>query len=79
MDSVHQGDEDKVQGVYHITLVDSVTQWSVVSCAQGISEAYLLDTLAQAMAQVPFVIHSFHSDNGSQYINKRVKASQAYQ
>ncbi len=44
----------------------------------SISEAYLLDTLAQAMAQVPFVIHSFHSGNGSQYTNKRVKASPAY-
>ncbi len=40
--------------------------------AYKISETYLLDTLAQAMAQVPFVIHSFHSDNGSQYTNKRV-------
>lgn len=72
VDTVHQGDEDKAKGVYHITCVDSVTQWDITSCVQGISEAFLLDTLAQAIAQFPFEIRGFHSDNGSEYINGRV-------
>ncbi len=59
---------------YHVYGDERYARLSQIS----ISEAYLLDTLVQAMAQVPFVIHSFHSDNGSQYINKRVKASPAY-
>ncbi len=72
VDTVHQGDEDRVKGVYHITCVDSVTQWSVTTCVQGISEAFLLEPLEQAMAQFPFEIVGFHSDNGSEYINARV-------
>ena len=39
---------------------------------QGISEAYLLPVLALVMAQFPFVLKGFHSDNGSEYINHRV-------
>ncbi|MGV8894450.1 MAG: hypothetical protein ACOH2K_16235 [Burkholderiaceae bacterium] len=27
IDSVHQGDEDGMKGVYHITCVDSISQW----------------------------------------------------
>lgn len=72
VDSVHQGDQDKIKGVYHITCVDSVTQWDITCCVQGISEAYLLDALAQAMEQFPFEIRGFHTDNGSEYINTKV-------
>ncbi|MDQ3580845.1 MAG: hypothetical protein M3495_04140, partial [Pseudomonadota bacterium] len=32
IDSVHQGDEDGVKGVYHINAVDCVTQWEIVPC-----------------------------------------------
>lgn len=74
VDSVHQGDEDKRKGVYHITCVDSVTQWTVTVCVKKISEAFLLDALEQAIALFPFKIHAFHSDNGSEYINKKVAA-----
>lgn len=72
IDSVHQGDLDGVKGVYHITCVDSVSQWQVMACVQGISEAFLLPALAQILDQFPFVIRGFHSDNGSEYINYRV-------
>jgi hypothetical protein len=72
IDSVHQGDEDGMKGVYHITCVDISTQWQVEACVEGISEAFLLPVLAQILAQFPFVIHGFHSDNGSEYINHRV-------
>ena len=33
VDTVHQGDQDGVKGVYHINAVDEVTQWQVVGCA----------------------------------------------
>ena len=52
--------------------MDSVSQWQVQACAQGISEAFLLPILESVMAQFPFVIEGFHSDNGSEYINHKV-------
>jgi hypothetical protein len=72
IDSVHQGDEDGVKGVYHITCVDSISQWQVEACVQGISEAFLLPVLELVIEQFPFVIEGFHSDNGSEYINHKV-------
>lgn len=69
IDTVHQGDLDGIKGVYHITCVDSVSQWQVEACVQGISEAFLLPVLALMIDQFPFVISGFHSDNGSEYIN----------
>jgi len=72
VDSVHQGDKDKEKGVYHVNLVDEVTQWEIVVCVEAISEHFLLPALEVAMAQFPFRIVGFHSDNGSEYINRRV-------
>ncbi|MDP2815949.1 MAG: transposase family protein [Rectinemataceae bacterium] len=72
VDSVHQGDLDREKGVYHINLVDEVTQGEIVVCVEGISEAFLSPALEEALAQFPFVIQNFHSDNGSEYINKVV-------
>ena len=40
IDSVHQGDQDGVNGVYHINAVDSVTQFQLVATCEKISEAY---------------------------------------
>lgn len=70
VDSVHQGDRDKEKGVYHINLVDEVTQWEVVGCVEGISEYFLIPLLEELLTQFPFRILNFHSDNGSEYINK---------
>jgi transposase InsO family protein len=72
IDTVHQGDLDGVKGVYHITCVDTVSQWQVQACVQGISEGYLLPVLALIIEQFPFVVMGFHSDNGSEYINHKV-------
>ena len=69
VDTVHQGDLDKEKGVYHINLVDEVTQWEIVGCVEGISEHFLKPLLEAALAQFPFTIKGFHSDNGSEYIN----------
>jgi len=72
IDSVHQGDLDGMKGVYHITCVDAVSQWQVQACVQGISEAFLLPVLEMVIAQFPFQIEGFHSDNGSEYVNHKV-------
>jgi transposase InsO family protein len=72
IDTVHQGDLDGIKGVYHITCVDAVSQWQIQACVQGISEAHLLPALASIIAQFPFEVQGFHSDNGSEYINHRV-------
>jgi len=72
VDSVHQGDLDKQKGVYHIHLVDEVTQWDVQFACEGISEQFLLPVLKEALASFPFEIVNFHSDNGSEYLNKMV-------
>jgi transposase InsO family protein len=72
IDTVHQGDQDGVKGVYHINAVDEVTQWEVVGSVEAISEAFLLPVLEAILAQFPFRIRGFHSDNGSEYINHLV-------
>jgi len=72
VDSVHQGDLDRQKGVYHINLVDEVTQWQIIGCVEGISEKFLLPLLEDLIVQFPFELVNFHSDNGSEYINKQV-------
>jgi transposase InsO family protein len=72
IDTVHQGDWDKQKGVYHINAVDEVTQTEIVVTVEKISERYLIPALEQLLDDFPFVIQGFHSDNGSEYINKRV-------
>ena len=72
VDSVHQGDLDKEKGVYHVNLVDEVTQMEYVICVEGISEYFLLPLLEEALKSFPTKILGFHTDNGSEYINKQV-------
>jgi transposase InsO family protein len=72
IDSVHQGDQDGVKGVYHINAVDCVTQYQLVATCEKISEAYLLPVIRQLLAGFPFDILGFHADNGSEYINYQV-------
>jgi transposase InsO family protein len=72
VDTVHQGDLDGTKGVYHINAVDEVTQWEVVGAAAQISEVWLMPVLEAMLAQFPFRIRGFHSDNGSEFINHTV-------
>jgi len=72
VDTVHQGDLDGYKGVYHINTVDEVTQWEIVASVERISEAYLVTVLESMLAQLPFIIRGFHSDNGSEFVNKTV-------
>ena len=69
VDTVHQGDLDKVKGVYYINAVDDVSQFEIVCATEKISETYLVPILEQLMAQFPFAIKGFHADNGSEYVN----------
>jgi len=72
IDTVHQGDLDKQKGVYHVNAVDEVTQFEIVCTVEKISERYLIPALEQLLDAFPFTVLGFHSDNGSEYINKRV-------
>jgi hypothetical protein len=69
VDTVHQGDFGKEKGVYHINLVDEVTQWEVIVAVEQISEECVEPALAAAFGLFPFHIKNFHSDNGGEYIN----------
>jgi len=72
IDTVHQGDLDGQKGVYHINAVDEVTQFEIVVSVEKISEAFLVPALEMLLAEFPFKIINFHSDNGSEYVNKTV-------
>jgi transposase InsO family protein len=72
VDSVHQGDQDGMKGVYHINAVDCVTQYEGVATCERISEAFLIPVLEALLQSFPFAILGFHSDNGSEYINRNV-------
>jgi transposase InsO family protein len=76
LDTVHQGDQpgggSGAKGVYHINAVDEVLQWQVVGSTPRISEAYLEPVLQAMLRQFPFRIKGFHTDNGSEFINRTV-------
>lgn len=73
IDSVHQGDgPNGEKGVYHINSVDEVTQWELVACVPTICDRDMQPVLEYELESYPFVIHEFHADNGSEYINKQV-------
>jgi hypothetical protein len=70
IDTVHQGDLNGQKGVYHINAVDEITQWEIVASVERISEAYLVPVLESMLLQFPFITRGFHSDNGSEFVNR---------
>lgn len=66
VDTVSQND------VYHINSIDEITQWEIVVCVPRISELFLEPALTFLLNQYPFVIFNFHSDRGSEFINRIV-------
>jgi transposase InsO family protein len=72
IDTVHQGDQDKQKGVYHINTVNQETQFEVACSVEKISERFLMPILEQLLDKFPFKIISFHSDNGSEHVNRHV-------
>lgn len=69
IDTVHQGDQGKVKGVYHINAVDEVTQMEFVCSVEKITEEFMVPAVEKMLMYFPFKIQGFHSDNGSEYIN----------
>jgi hypothetical protein len=72
VDTVHQGDLDRIKGVYHINAVDEVTQFQLVLSVEKIAERYLLPILEELIDTFPFIVQGFHADNGSEFINRTV-------
>ena len=70
VDSVHGGEKDGEPGVYYVNLVDEITQTEIVVCVKGISERFLSEVWEEVLVSFPFGIINFHSDNGSEFINK---------
>ena len=72
IDSVHQGDQNKRKGIYHINAVDEVTQFQVIFTLERITEEFMVPALNHILASFPFKIRGFHADNGGEYINYTV-------
>lgn len=72
IDTVHQGDKDKEKGVYHINIVDEVTQFEFMGAVEVIDNSHLVPMLKQLIDAYPFMIIEVHADNGSEYINQYV-------
>jgi hypothetical protein len=74
IDSVHQGDQDKRKGIYHINAVDAVTQFQVIVTVERTSEVFMLTAIQQILEAFPFEILGFNANNGSEYINDTIAA-----
>lgn len=72
IDTVHQGDYLGNKGVYHINIVDEVTQYELIATVEQITERYLKPVVEELLKLFPFHIYEFHADNGSEYINRWV-------
>lgn len=62
VDTLHQKDQEKQKGVYHINTVDEVTQWEVIGATAKITEEHLLPLLEKMIASYPYQILNFHAD-----------------
>ena len=69
VDTVHQGDFNGQKGVYHVNIVDEITQYEMIGTVPKITEHYLKPVVEELLNLFPFVIHEFHADNGSEFIN----------
>jgi hypothetical protein len=69
VDTVHSGDKGGAKGAYHLNIVDEVTQWEMLAIVPAISERFLAPVVETLINLYPFVIHEFHSDNGSEFVN----------
>ena len=74
VDTVHQGDLDGIKGLYHVNLVDEVTQFQFIGSVEHIHAACLGPVLEALPRAFPFTLHGFHTDNGSEFVNREVAA-----
>ena len=49
-----------------------ITQYEFVGAVEAISKNFIKKMLSNLLDRFPFVIIEFHSDNGSEYINRTV-------
>ena len=70
VDTVHQGDYAGNKGVYHINIVDEITQYELIATVEKITERYLKPIMEELLKLFPFKIYEFHADNGSEYVNR---------
>ena len=74
VDSVHQGDLDGIKGLYHLNLVDEVTQFQFIGSVEHIDTPCLAPVLEALLRAFPFNVRGFHTDNGSEFINHKIAA-----
>ena len=74
VDTVHQGDLDGIKGLYHLNLVDEVTQFQFVGSLERIETPCLAPVLEALLRAFPFIVRGFHADNGTEFINRKVAA-----
>lgn len=72
VDTVHQGDMAGNKGVYHINIVDEVTQYELIATVPNISKQFLKPVIEELLKLFPFHVFEFHADNGSEFINRTV-------
>jgi hypothetical protein len=64
---------DRVNGVYHIDVVDELTQFACVGSTERISERHLLPVPENLLEAYPFRILGLRADNGSESINRAAR------
>ena len=57
-----------------MNLVDEVTQFQFIGSVEHLHAACLAPVLSALLRAFPFTLHGFHSDNGSEYVNRTVAA-----
>jgi len=72
VDTVHQGDLAGNKGVYHINIVDEITQYELIATVPNISRQFLKPIIEELLRLFPFHVFEFHADNGSEFINQTV-------
>ena len=63
VDTVHQGDLDGIKGLYHLNLVDEVTQFQFIGSVEHIHAACLAPVPDALLRAFPFTLHGFHTDS----------------
>ncbi len=57
IDSVHQDDQDKRKGIYHVNAVYEVAQFQIIVTLERISEEYILPAFKQILDAFPFKLN----------------------
>ena len=63
-----------IKGLYHLNLVDEVTQFQFVGSVERIDTSCLAPVLEALLRAFPFNVRGFHTDNGSEFINHKIAA-----